>query len=320
MSAMRLVKPLQSVLQATPGASGGIAVGGHRGVGMNLFVNSGCKPAYRENTLKSFLAAADAGASFVEFDVQVTKDGIPIVWHDDNIIRGNPTEYKATEIRDTSFSDFQLANMYGSNQAGSQSPLLRSTCEHPEVLQPWRCDIEDSLPTLETLFCSIPHDVAFDIEVKMVAPPTGSTCTEPAEVARTVDAILEIVEKCSRSSQRYVFFSSFDPAVCIRLRSKTRYPVYFLSHDLVTSADAGKGCLESALDFAVKESLQGVVLPAALLLANKSYTKAVCDKGLRVMSYGLENTSIVNVKEQCQLGVDAVIVDHVDDLLSEMSS
>ena len=29
-------------------------------------------PTYRENTVESFLCAAEAGATFVEFDVQVT--------------------------------------------------------------------------------------------------------------------------------------------------------------------------------------------------------------------------------------------------------
>ena len=29
-------------------------------------------PTYRENTVESFLRAAEAGATFVEFDVQVT--------------------------------------------------------------------------------------------------------------------------------------------------------------------------------------------------------------------------------------------------------
>lgn len=45
---------------------------------------------YRENTLRSFREAVAAGASFLEFDVQVTADGVPIVWHDNYIVSGQP--------------------------------------------------------------------------------------------------------------------------------------------------------------------------------------------------------------------------------------
>lgn len=44
------------------------------------------KGQYRENTLKSFQRAAECGATFVEFDVQTTKDGVPVLWHDDYIV------------------------------------------------------------------------------------------------------------------------------------------------------------------------------------------------------------------------------------------
>lgn len=39
--------------------------------------------SYRENTLRSCQKAAEAGATFVEFDLQVTKDGVVVLWHDD---------------------------------------------------------------------------------------------------------------------------------------------------------------------------------------------------------------------------------------------
>lgn len=48
-------------------------IGGHRGVGENLWRESegSVAPAYRENTIKSFLRAEKLGVDFVEFDVQV---------------------------------------------------------------------------------------------------------------------------------------------------------------------------------------------------------------------------------------------------------
>lgn len=43
-------------------------------------------PEYRENTVASLREAAAQGARFVEFDVQVTSDGVPVLWHDDWIL------------------------------------------------------------------------------------------------------------------------------------------------------------------------------------------------------------------------------------------
>ena len=40
-----------------------------------------------ENTLAAFQMAIDAGADGIEFDVQLAKDGVPVVIHDDNLKR-----------------------------------------------------------------------------------------------------------------------------------------------------------------------------------------------------------------------------------------
>lgn len=53
---------------------------GHRGLGKN--VSSRNSLQLGENTVESFIAAASLGASYVEFDVQLTKDFVPVVYHD----------------------------------------------------------------------------------------------------------------------------------------------------------------------------------------------------------------------------------------------
>ncbi|SCU92045.1 LAMI_0E08504g1_1 [Lachancea mirantina] len=53
---------------------------GHRGLGKNMLANKSLQLG--ENTVESFIAAASLGASYVEFDVQLTKDNIPVVYHD----------------------------------------------------------------------------------------------------------------------------------------------------------------------------------------------------------------------------------------------
>lgn len=53
---------------------------GHRGLGKNLTSNKSLQLG--ENTVPSFIAAANLGANYVEFDVQLTKDHVPVVYHD----------------------------------------------------------------------------------------------------------------------------------------------------------------------------------------------------------------------------------------------
>ena len=53
---------------------------GHRGSGANSAAHTNLQLG--ENTLQSFTSAAALGASAVEFDVQLTKDLVPVIYHD----------------------------------------------------------------------------------------------------------------------------------------------------------------------------------------------------------------------------------------------
>lgn len=53
---------------------------GHRGLGKNMATRKSLQLG--ENTVQSFIAAANLGASYVEFDVQLTKDHVPVIYHD----------------------------------------------------------------------------------------------------------------------------------------------------------------------------------------------------------------------------------------------
>jgi glycerophosphoryl diester phosphodiesterase len=57
---------------------------------MNPFwkvAHRGWHKAHVENTLEAFRAAYAAGCDMVEFDVQLTRDGVPVVFHDDDCQR-----------------------------------------------------------------------------------------------------------------------------------------------------------------------------------------------------------------------------------------
>merc|ERR1712137_1150890 len=53
---------------------------GHRGLGKNTASKTSLQLG--ENTIQSFITAANLGANYVEFDVQLTKDHVPVIYHD----------------------------------------------------------------------------------------------------------------------------------------------------------------------------------------------------------------------------------------------
>lgn len=52
-----------------------------------LVAHRGFPEAYPENSLAGVRAALEAGAKFVEFDVQLSRDGMPVVMHDPTLAR-----------------------------------------------------------------------------------------------------------------------------------------------------------------------------------------------------------------------------------------
>lgn len=51
-----------------------------------------------ENTLAAFRAAAEAGAAGVEFDVRLAKDGVPVVIHDETLVRTGLRDDKVADL------------------------------------------------------------------------------------------------------------------------------------------------------------------------------------------------------------------------------
>lgn len=194
-------------------------------------------PAWRENTLRSFQAAAASGARFVEFDVQVTSDAVPVVWHDDVVEYGDPTDPNTCAVAELTAAEFQAlgtlsasgkcqqlsvvrrfkhaaamtaalqpedavmvalgASSGGSNDTAAAAVVMKPT-PTPQR-QRWCCEVDDAFPTLEQLFGALPPHLAFNIEVKM-ATPDEMAVTPAAEIQRMVGPILDVVQRCTVGS------------------------------------------------------------------------------------------------------------------------
>ncbi|CAK0736854.1 hypothetical protein CVIRNUC_000814 [Coccomyxa viridis] len=345
---------------------------------------------FRENTILSFNRAADAGASFMEFDVQVTADGRPVIWHDDLVLSlpsgadGPPRMHRISEL---TLRDFKKLSQHScssrleasessastrsavatgaqigscAGEAGSQSAQLTEPAalqarlqqsmaqkqssaaaeaatgggsskvgarllrtfnsdkgKRMHTAQAWSVSEEDTLPTLAEVFEGVDDSVGFDIEVKM-ATPVELVVTPPQEVERMVGPILKAVEALGTYGSRQIVFSSFDPEICRALRQRQqRHPVLFLSTGgTCWHADARRMSIAAAIRWALDSNLQGLVLDSGAVQEQSQAVATARSKGLKVLTYGLQNNDPAWVRHQYTLGVQGAIVDDVEGVVS----
>jgi glycerophosphodiester phosphodiesterase len=292
--------------QMRPFGESMLLVVGHRGCGKNKLLPIGAmpeaRPSIRENTITSFNLAARNGAQFVEFDVQVTKDGVPIIFHDDVIL----TEDKVPRhIGEITFQQFRsMGPQADPSQQGHQ--LYRKAVDGSHIGL-WTADVDDCMCTLEEAFAQVDASTGFNIELKF--DDDGST-SEP-ELHRVIDATLDIVTRCANG--RMLYFSSFHPdAVLILKKKMSAHPVFFLTNGgNQIYSDERRNSIEAAVDVCLQGNLQGVVSEVKAVLQRPSSVALVKSHGLLFITYGELNNVGEAVLQQRKLGMDGVIVDHV---------
>lgn len=286
---------------------------GHRGCGKNRISApdeiSASRPSIMENTITSFNTAAANGADFVEFDVQVTKDLHPIVFHDDHIVVAGE-EITVKSISELNLKEF-LSIGYQKYPEKSAKVLLREAVDGSFPV--WTASIEDSLCTLQDCFEQVSPSVGFNIELKFNdrEPVTES------ELRRTIDATLQVVAECAKD--RKIYFSSLHPdAVQILRREQSTFPVFFLTDGGVNLyVDPRRNSVEAAIEVCKKGGLQGIVTEVKAILQNPEAVKLIHNAGLCVLTYGEMNNVPEAMRKQEEGGVEGVIVDDVQGMVME---
>ena len=91
-----------------------IPVLGHRGI----------RAKYPENTLISFEKAIQLGVDLIEFDVNITADGVPVVIHDCTIDRTSDHSGAVREYTLEQLKSFDFGCKFGEEFVGTQIPTL----------------------------------------------------------------------------------------------------------------------------------------------------------------------------------------------------
>ncbi len=91
-----------------------------------LLAHRGYAARYPENTREAISAAVAAGASLVEFDVQLTRDRVPILLHDADFARtgGNPASVLDLDYAEVESITVEEADKFGDAFAGIRAPRL----------------------------------------------------------------------------------------------------------------------------------------------------------------------------------------------------
>ncbi|KAL6661881.1 hypothetical protein ACP70R_001265 [Stipagrostis hirtigluma subsp. patula] len=293
-------------------AERGMVVGGHRGMGMNAV---GAPPGARggavrerENTLLSFgRAAALAAVAFVEFDVQVTNDGCPIIFHDDFILTQGTDDVYERRVTDLLLEEFLSYGPQRKSQKVSK-PLLRRT-KDGRVLK-WSTEEDDCLCTLQEVFERVSPRLGFNIELKF----DDNIIYHRKDLECALQAILQVVFQYA--SNRPVFFSTFHPDAARMMRElQSLYPVVFLTEGgTAKHNDSRRNSLDNAIQVCLEYDLHGIVSEVRGVFKNPSAVLRARESNLAFLTYGQLNNVWEAVYVQYLMGVNGVIVDLVEEI------
>jgi glycerophosphoryl diester phosphodiesterase len=300
--------PLRNIWKTVPSEDVG-----HRGSGAhNAKSSSGSRTWLAENTMLSFREAARNLLPFIEFDVQLSKDGVPVIWHDFHIADDCGIQLSVHDLTHAQFKRLHKTSIKRSSigtYAEYDAELLK---ENPR----WDATVSDQLATLEDIFKGTPQHVGFDIELKY---PNVTEAREEGFVRLPprnafVDKVLDVVF-AHVADERRIFFSSFDPDLCLMLHMKqTVYPVLFLTEagfKQRCALDVRTASLQGAVMFARRNNMVGIVSRVTALLEDTSLFGMVKQHGLLLGTFGWENNDLANVAVQDKALVDFIVSDHI---------
>ncbi|XP_048587526.1 glycerophosphocholine phosphodiesterase GPCPD1 isoform X2 [Nematostella vectensis] len=307
---------------------------GHRGAGESF--NTTTPSEFPENTIAAFKAAKSLGVHFVEFDVHVTKDHVPVVFHDDTVKLSVETSNQKFAIdfeipvKDLTFQQTRHVKVWQrsvvlddpENDSVIDGFTDKVVAEKALFKDPLKRHHEKSLfPTLKEAFLEVSSETGFFIEVKYPMETTVSgnvdhLCTDGNIL---VDSILNVVFE--NAGSRKVFFICFDPNICTMLKLKqNRFPVMFLSsceNDLwVPYKDMRTRNIASAVAFAKSLGLDGLSLFSTALMQAPADIDRVKKEGLTLSTWGHENNQAEKRQWQHEKGIRYITLDRVCDLLS----
>jgi glycerophosphodiester phosphodiesterase len=301
---------------------------GHRGLGQNVSSTSSLQLG--ENTVPSFIAAANLGAQYVEFDVQLTKDHVPVIYHDflvsetgidapvhtltlEQFLHINPDSTRTrnglpiqrsqgSRVRSSSVGARQRSHSFGPTREDPMEERMKHTIDFKN--QGYKANsrgkfIQAPFATLEELFHKLPENVGFNIEMKY--PMLHETemfemDMYAVELNSFCDTVLAKVYELA--GDRHIVFSSSNPDMCLCLNFKQpSMPIMFITDSGTEKvSDIRASSLQEAIRFARRWNLLGIVSAAEPFVNSPRMIRVVRENGLVLATYGSLNNDPLMVQ------------------------
>ncbi|XP_058804973.1 glycerophosphocholine phosphodiesterase GPCPD1-like isoform X2 [Phymastichus coffea] len=288
---------------------------GHRGLGNSFSCKMKSCANVRENTIASLKTASYHGADMVEFDVQLSKDLVPVIYHDFyvSISMKRKKQIEAMDmleipVKDLTLEQLHLLKVYHVNEGREKAAKFFD--EDLEDHQPF--------PTLQGALQELEQHVGCNIEIKWTMQLKDGTfeLNHPFDLNVYLDTILKVV--LEHGGERKIVFSSFNPDICAMIRLKqNKYPVVFLTQGVTakypTYHDPRCQTIPMAMRHALAADILGINVHTEDILRDPSQVKLVKDRGLIIFCWGDDNNDKDTIQHLKKLGLHAVIYDKIDE-------
>ncbi|KAM4692984.1 glycerophosphocholine phosphodiesterase GPCPD1 [Discoglossus pictus] len=291
---------------------------GHRGAGNSTTTAKLAK--IRENSVASLKNAASHGAAFVEFDVHLSKDHVPVIYHDLTCCismkkKGNSQLPELFEIpvKELTYDQLQLLKL-----AHVTALTLKDQFDSADE----ESTIGDNqpFPSLQMVLESVPEDVGFNIEIKWICQERSGKWDGNLSTYFDMNLFLDIILKSTleNAGRRRIIFSSFDADICTMVRLKqNKYPILYLTqgHSEIYPElmDLRSRSTPISINFAQFENLLGISVHTEDLLRNPEYVQEAKSKGLVVFCWGDDTNDPENRNLMRDYGIDGLIYDRIYD-------
>ncbi|XP_013781830.1 glycerophosphocholine phosphodiesterase GPCPD1-like [Limulus polyphemus] len=270
-----------------------------------------------ENTVASFNYAARHGADMVELDVQLSKDMVPVIYHDYHISISMKKKKVTQEhekldvnVKDLTVHQLQMLTLSPSSKGGHNHDFSED-------------DTEDNqpFPTLKHVLEAVDQHVGFNVEVK--SPMQLRDGTWEGDGHFDLNSYMDIIltDLLQHAGSRYILLSCFHPDICTMIRLKqNKYPLLFLTQGVTDKYPPYLDCRTSSIPMATffcrSAGILGVNAHTEELLRDLSLISFVTSCNLVLFCWGEDNNNRETIQQLKAAGVDGVICDRVDEFAS----